>query len=227
MVCGIYCITNKKNGSKYIGQAVDIYKRWKEHRRRPFSKNKKKRTSCKALYSAIRKHGIENFKFRVLWKLEGEQATKEELDRLEILFIKQLNTFKKGYNCTAGGGGRRAPCKEETKKKMSEAKTGEKNPGFGRTGEKHPNFGRTGEKSPNFGKKRSEESNKKTMMNNPQRKPVYGKRKADTKWQEFPSGAKAAKHFGCHQMTVSKICNKKRSGKRLGLDFKFVQEIKN
>ncbi len=31
-VCGIYCIENKVNGKKYVGQSIDIYKRWKQHR---------------------------------------------------------------------------------------------------------------------------------------------------------------------------------------------------
>ena len=32
VICGIYEIVNKVNGEKYVGQSVDIYKRWKQHR---------------------------------------------------------------------------------------------------------------------------------------------------------------------------------------------------
>ena len=31
-MCGIYCIENLKNHKKYIGQSVDIKKRWRNHR---------------------------------------------------------------------------------------------------------------------------------------------------------------------------------------------------
>jgi len=39
MISGIYKITNKVNGKVYIGQSVDIERRWKEHRQRPFNSN--------------------------------------------------------------------------------------------------------------------------------------------------------------------------------------------
>lgn len=31
MTCGIYMITNKKTDQKYIGQSLNIEKRWGEH----------------------------------------------------------------------------------------------------------------------------------------------------------------------------------------------------
>ena len=38
-ICGIYKIENLVNGKVYIGQSVDIYKRWIEHKREPFVKD--------------------------------------------------------------------------------------------------------------------------------------------------------------------------------------------
>ena len=31
MTCGIYCLTNKTTGKRYIGQSIDIAARWKQH----------------------------------------------------------------------------------------------------------------------------------------------------------------------------------------------------
>lgn len=91
---GIYKITNTQTDQSYIGQSVDIYKRWCQH--------------CKAglgidtpvgnkLYKAIQEYGLENFTFQLLC-----QCQKEQLDEKEKYFIElyQANTF--GYNSTIG-----------------------------------------------------------------------------------------------------------------------------
>ncbi len=91
---GIYKITNLKTDQAYIGQSVDIYKRWSQH--------------CKAglgidtpvgnkLYKAIQEYGLENFTFQLLC-----QCQKQQLDEKERYFIElyQADTF--GYNSTIG-----------------------------------------------------------------------------------------------------------------------------
>ena len=91
---GIYKITNIQTDQSYIGQSVDIYKRWCQH--------------CKAglgidtpvgnkLYKAIQEYGLENFTFQLLC-----QCQKKQLDEKEKYFIElyQANTF--GYNSTIG-----------------------------------------------------------------------------------------------------------------------------
>ena len=96
---GIYCITNLVNGKKYIGQSRNIENRWREHRLKPFQPNYK---DGKILYQAIRKYGLDNFKFEVL-----EKCKIEELDEREIYWIAFYQTFPpdlgKGYNETKGG----------------------------------------------------------------------------------------------------------------------------
>ena len=92
--CGIYKITNLTTDECYIGQAVDIYKRWNEH--------------CKCglgidtppgnkLYKAIQKYGLDNFTFEVL-----TECKQSELNEKEKYFIElyQANLF--GYNGTGG-----------------------------------------------------------------------------------------------------------------------------
>ncbi len=91
---GIYKITNVINNLVYIGQSVDIYKRWCQH--------------CKAglgidtpvgnkLYKAMQEYGLENFTFQLLC-----QCQRQQLDKKEKYFIElyQADTF--GYNSTAG-----------------------------------------------------------------------------------------------------------------------------
>lgn len=86
---GIYKITNKINGNFYIGQSIDIQRRFTEHKT-PHGKM----TSIKL---AIKKYGKENFKFEVI-----EECKVEELDAKEIYWIAKL---KPQYNRSAGGSG--------------------------------------------------------------------------------------------------------------------------
>ena len=92
--CGIYKITNLITDDAYIGQSVDIYKRWCDH--------------CKCglgidtppgnkLYKAIQEYGLENFTFELL-----VECTQAELNDKERYFIElyQADTF--GYNSTGG-----------------------------------------------------------------------------------------------------------------------------
>ena len=88
-VRGIYKVTNKINGKVYIGQSVDIGRRWRQHM-----------TAEDDFYfhKAIQKYGVENFEWEVI-----EQCKKKELDEREIYWIEYYDSFNKGYNCTKGG----------------------------------------------------------------------------------------------------------------------------
>lgn len=90
---GIYKITNKINGKSYIGQSIDVERRFLHHKkyRRTGEKNK-------SLYRAIKKYGIENFSFEII-----DICRKEELDKKETYYIEKYGTFKNGYNMTKGG----------------------------------------------------------------------------------------------------------------------------
>lgn len=84
---GIYKITNLKNGKAYVGQSINIERRWREHCR-PSKAYKS------LITQAIVEDGKENFSFQVLVECEIN-----ELNDLELKFIHQFNTLEpNGYN---------------------------------------------------------------------------------------------------------------------------------
>lgn len=90
----VYEITNNINSKKYVGFTKQtVEERFNGH--------------CKSPYyigNAIRKHGRENFTIKVL----VENITKEEADKLEKYYIRELDTLAKngkGYNIAEGGQG--------------------------------------------------------------------------------------------------------------------------
>lgn len=95
-ICGIYCIENLLNHKKYIGQSVDIYKRFYDHKRHL----KLNRHDNSYLQNEWNKHGSYNFLFYII-----TQCTVEELDQLEIFYINKFNTLNRtyGYNLQSGG----------------------------------------------------------------------------------------------------------------------------
>lgn len=93
----IYKITNIINQKIYIGKTeFSIDKRFSEHCRDAFKKDKEKRP----LYAAMRKYGIENFRIEMI---EETDSPEEQ----EIYWIEYYGSFKNGYNATKGGDGKR------------------------------------------------------------------------------------------------------------------------
>lgn len=83
---GIYKVTNLINQKKYIGQSIDIERRFKEHHTDPFETTNP--ASKHIFYQAIKKYGIKNFSFEIL-----EECTTQELDEKEKYWIKYYNTY--------------------------------------------------------------------------------------------------------------------------------------
>jgi len=108
---GIYEIRNITNGRIYIGSAVNISKRWRDHLRQLESNNH----HSKFMNRCWNKHGKESFVFRVL-----ENCCKEHLINREQHYIDIL---KPEYN-TAQKAGSQLGYKhsKETRKKMSESR---------------------------------------------------------------------------------------------------------
>ncbi len=55
VICGIYKITNLVNGKIYIGQSLDVYRRFSQHKKIGKSKNGYKDDRDKPLYRALRR----------------------------------------------------------------------------------------------------------------------------------------------------------------------------
>lgn len=93
----VYKITNLVNGKCYVGITTNLEYRWHCHRNAPnypYLKN--------PLYSAMRKYGIENFRFEVIE--EGIQNI-ITLGEKERYYIKKYHSHisEHGYNLTWGG----------------------------------------------------------------------------------------------------------------------------
>lgn len=93
---GIYKIQNLIDGNVYIGQSVNIEKRWKQEKQRAFRETTSEYNY--PLSKAFRKYGLENFSFEVI-----EECEREELNKKEIYWISFYDSFKNGYNQTLGG----------------------------------------------------------------------------------------------------------------------------
>ncbi len=118
---GIYKITNLIDGKCYIGQSVNIKKRFRSHR------SNAKSNHNEYLRKSISKYGIDNFAFEVL-----KECKIEQLDDYEKKYILQFNSLvPNGYNMDKGGCVRKE-IGEETIKKRRLASSGERNPNYGK-----------------------------------------------------------------------------------------------
>jgi group I intron endonuclease len=114
----IYQITNKVNGKTYIGKTT---KSVEERFRRHITNHKTGKTH---LYSAMRKHGIENFIVSIL------EEVVEAIDDRERLWIANLSPE---YNMTKGGeGGDTSDSINYKNGMLKRDLSGPKNPMFGR-----------------------------------------------------------------------------------------------
>lgn len=97
---GIYKFTNKLTGEAYIGQSVDIKKRFNQHKSK-YDKfgNKAKSLEDTYFHSMLRHYGFHNFDFEIV-----EECTISELNEKEVYYISKFNTlYPNGYNKSKGG----------------------------------------------------------------------------------------------------------------------------
>ena len=117
----IYLITNKINGIQYVGQTIRTLEiRWKEHC--------SNRMDSIRLSRAINKYGEKSFSKEIVGIFDNE----EDLNNAEEYFIEWYNSLSpNGYNLHTGGNNHKIS--EETRKRMSKSKMGEKHWTFGKS----------------------------------------------------------------------------------------------
>lgn len=106
-IVGIYQITCTANGKKYIGQSIDIKRRFTQH---------KTQTSNKNLKEDLEQYGNKAFTFEIL-----EECTVKELTAREDYYLK---TVQPEYNILFEG--RTVFVSDETREKQRQAKLGKK-----------------------------------------------------------------------------------------------------
>ena len=144
--------------------------------------------------SAIKKYGWENFHYEVLCETTDE----EESYTLEKMTIELLNSVEHGFNTSLGGkGGNTGVIPSlETRKKRSEALSGEKHP--------------------MFGKHHTEEAKRKNAEAH-KGKPAWNRKRVNQYTLDgeylntFLSTYDAAKQTGCSQSHISCCCNGKEN----------------
>lgn len=171
---GIYQIENRVNGKRYIGSAVNIRKRWSRH----LCDLRHKKHCNPHLQSAFDKYGKTAFMFTILEHTESERLIEREQH--------YFDTLNPEYNIapTAGNSLGRScslesrlkfsaarmghPVTEETRRKISKAMSGERNPNYGNRGkpltaEHRAKISKamSGNRHPMYGKHPSEESRRK------------------------------------------------------------------
>lgn len=87
---GIYKITNLENNMCYVGQAVNIADRWKQHIKRGLGAEAPTRNK---LYPAMQSIGVENFSFEII-----EECERSRLDQQEDYWQEYFEAKTFGYS---------------------------------------------------------------------------------------------------------------------------------
>ena len=116
---GIYVIQNNLNQKKYVGKAVNIYRRIKDHITALNTKNKNEN---RHLINSWHKYGRENFSYYVIEYLNDEdpKVLEQLLKDKELYWIQTLDTTnpEKGYNMRLDSEGK-CIVSEETREQCS------------------------------------------------------------------------------------------------------------
>jgi len=107
---GIYKITSP-SGKIYIGQSIDVEKRFKQYKRLDCKKQPK-------LYNSLKKHNPETHIFEII-----EECVLEKLNEREIYWKQYYNSINEGLNCELFDIGQ-GPRSSQVREKISKSMTG-------------------------------------------------------------------------------------------------------
>jgi group I intron endonuclease len=203
-ICVIYKIVNNTNGKIYVGQTVNLYDRYKRHKRSLAEADEHNRP----LVSAFKKYGFENFSFMILENIDCD--TKKITER-EQYWMDKFQSCRKsnGYNaCPAAGSPFGYKHSDETKAKVSAASKRRR----------HTDETKKKMSEIQKGKVISAETRRKISESKKGVTPnrVYGKKviqfdKVTNKQiAEFKSVTKASKEIGVHLSSIARACKVKR-----------------
>ena len=194
-------------GKIYIGQTtLPIQKRFEKHRQ--------KNSDCVAISNAIQYHGWGNF------EKDWYECPDEDLNFDEELLVREMRTLSpEGYNLREGGGSN-GKMSEESKKKMSEARTGisrseetKKRISESTKGKKNHMYGKTHASETKkkmsdvqVGKTLSDDTKKKMSENNPSSRRVYQYDMEENSLGSFISPGEAARQLGKIDGSNIKAC---------------------
>lgn len=144
-ICGIYKIEST-GGCIYIGQSIDIFSRWKRHKRSVNTNYKTK------LIASLKKHGIDNHKFDII-----ELCDKKDLTKNEKKWIKHYNSFNTNLGLNQSKGtGCGIPSEKSNKKNSNSQKLKYKEGLYNRNGVNNGMYGKgyklNAEKNGRYGK---------------------------------------------------------------------------
>ena len=198
MTYTVYQHRNLRNGKSYIGMtSQEPKKRWRSGR--GYKKQPK-------IWSDIKESDWnKDWEHNILGKFEDKQ----EALNIEEMFIRLFDSTNEGYNTSAYSS---HSCKhsEESKKKISEANTGENNYWYGKH---HSEETKKKISEANTGKHFSEEHRKKISQSKGGRGVLQFSKNGEF-IAEYPSLVEAERNTGCNNCSICNCCkgNRKSAG---------------
>ena len=205
----VYAHRNLKNGKSYVGMTSQEPKyRW--------DNGKGYKNQPKIWADIQNSDWNSDWQHEILGKFENEQ----DALKYEAFWIAMLDTVRNGYNSSTYSN---YGFTEETRKKISESMTGEKNPFYGKhhseETRKKISESMTGEKNPLYGKHHSEDTKRKMSEAHKEKiyaniKPILQCSKNGELIAEYSSLTEASRQTGCNNSHIGSCCkgNRKSCG---------------